>query len=97
MSETCVSPLSNTVVGIGDAGMAAMLINRSGMLNLSQLRFMVGDIAVTGTGINDPGYSLGDGCHHFLVGSLSAHALQQMVTDSQCIGDDCERGVHCTT
>ena len=57
MSVLCVSSLSNTVAGIGDAGSAAMLINRSGMLNLSQLTFMVADIAVRRTGIIDPGYS----------------------------------------
>jgi hypothetical protein len=67
MSAFCVSPLSNVVAGIGDAGMSAMLIRRSGMLNLSQVAFMVGGIAVTRTGINDPGYSLGKRSRHFFV------------------------------
>jgi hypothetical protein len=57
ISEFRVSPLSKIVAGTGDSGMAAMLINKSGMLNLSQLAFMVADIAVAGAGINDPSYT----------------------------------------
>ena len=57
MSVLCVSSLSNTVAGIGDADRATMLIKTSGMLNLRQLAFMVADIAVKETGIIDPGYS----------------------------------------
>ena len=54
MSEFCVSPLSNVVAGIGDAGIPAKLIKRSATLKPNQAVFMVIDLAPAG--INDPGY-----------------------------------------
>jgi len=61
-----MSPLSNVEAGIGDAGMAAALINNTPTLKLSKLAFMVVDIALMGSG------STINRCHQFLVRLLSA-------------------------
>jgi hypothetical protein len=37
------------------------------------------------------------GRHHFWFGPSSAHSLQQMITDSRCIGNDCEGRIHRAT
>src|SRR6266404_830392 len=92
MSELCVSPLSNVVAGIGDAGSATISTRRSATLKPTQIAFIVLDL--TPAGINDPGYNgSGNRCHHFFVGSLSAHSLEQVIADAQRVGYDGEPGI----
>ncbi len=87
MSVLCVSPLSNVVAGIGDAGTATISTRRNATLKPIQIAFIVLDLAPAG--INDPGYSLG--CrHHFRLRALCVHSLEQVIADAQRVGYDGE-------
>src|SRR5262249_14874540 len=97
MSEFCVSPLSNVVTGGVEPGCSANKLELPISRAITRARIDFIFVDLKNNRGSAPGYnrsSSGDGCHRFLVGSLRAHPLQQMITDSQCVGNDCECWIH---
>ena len=96
MSELCVSPLSNVVAGSVDPGCPAnkLELPSSRAIKSAPIGFIFVEVKLAG--VSAPGYRRSGGRYHFWLGASGVHSVQQLITNSQCVGNDGERRIHRT-